>query len=104
MADSSKEDTSKLEDDFDIWQQKTHQYVYMMIAKLFETMSFDLTQSQIAELVINSMAVNLGTLVGQVSDEHRENVMDLAKTALDVSCLAIVEQLAFSKYGNIGHG
>lgn len=91
-------------EELDLWQQKTHQYIYMMISKLFENMSFDLTQAEITELIINSLAANLGTLIGQVSDEYREDVMDIAKTALDTNCLTMVKQLAKSKYGNIGHG
>lgn len=104
MSDEKQETDQNEQTEFDIWQQKTHQYVYSMIVRLFETMSFDFSQTEIAELIINSLAVNLGTLIGQVSDEHRDTVMDISRTAIDTSCLAIVKQLAYSKYGNIGHG
>lgn len=102
--DDTKEEPSTSEEEFDVWQQKTHQYVYVMITKLFETMSFDLSQAQIAELIVNSLAVNLGTMVGQVSDEYRDTVMDLVTTAIHTSCLATIESMAISTYGNIGHG
>jgi hypothetical protein len=96
-------DQTEEESNFDITQQKTHQYIYMSVSKLFETLSFDYKQGEVAELVMNSLAVNLGTLVGQVSDEYRDEIMESCKKIMNTSCLATVKQLTASQYGQIGH-
>lgn len=84
-------------------QQKTTQYFYANIVKLFDELSSELTQGEISEIVINALSINLGTLLAQCSDENRQGAVILSKKLIDSSCLMTIKQISHITYGKIGH-
>lgn len=87
----------------EILQQETTSFIYMQVAKLFEELSVELTTGEIAELVINAVSVNLGTLIGQCNDEYQEDVMKAVKKLIDHSYLMTIKKNSYVSYGMIGH-
>ena len=84
-------------------QQQATKFIYVQISKMFDELSAELTPEEIAEIAINAVAINLGTLIGQCHDDHRDEIMIASKKLIDYMCLTTIKKSSYYSYGMIGH-
>lgn len=91
------------EDDIVKIQLDINQRLYSEIADCYSIATTDLDYSTAVGVIISAIATNLGSILAQIPDQHRETYLNISKEIIDMSFSAALEDVLMNKWGAVGH-
>ena len=77
--------------------------IYDHIAAVYRQI-LDLSDDSVAvDIILSAVATNLGMLIAQIPESHRETYLDVAKVIIDKAIVAGAERFDENVYGQVGH-
>jgi hypothetical protein len=77
--------------------------IYDHIATAYQQ-TVDLSDDSVAVgIILSAVATNLGMLIAQLPESHRETYLDVAKVIIDKAIVAGAERFDENVYGQVGH-
>jgi len=84
-------------------QSSINQTLYDDIIKYYKTALNKVDNKQALDLVISSVATNLGAILAQIPDLHRDQYITIANSIIKDSISYNIEKLDKVKWGQVGH-
>ena len=84
-------------------QSSINQTLYDELIRYYRTALRTVDKKQALDLVISSVATNLGAVLAQVPDDYRDQYMEISNSIIRDSISYNIEELDKSKWGQIGH-
>ena len=84
-------------------QSSINQTLYDDIIKYYQTALQVVDNKQALDLVISSVATNLGAILAQIPDSYRTQYLEITKSIIQDSVSYNLEEIDKTKWGQIGH-
>ena len=84
-------------------QRKINQSLYEQIAQKYEMAETQTNSAQATAVIVSALATNLGMVLAQIPDSHKENFCTMASSIIEYSMLAAIVQVETAKWGQVGH-
>lgn len=100
-----KSDEIDTEDDVELEniQLAVNQAIYGAIIDAYQQIKEIVPSADAVGIMVSGVATNLGMVIGQIPDSHRESYLQIAQVILEKSFLSTVESMSYQTYGQVGH-
>lgn len=85
-------------------QDACNKILYETVTQIYAKAATLSTDEQAITMVLSSLATNIGILLAQLPDEHREDYINITNKVIDASIVKAMQNISQLIYGQIGHG
>ena len=97
------ESNDRIDDSIAAMQFEINQRMYADILGYYQILLDQTDPTTSIRLMISALATNLGAIIAQLPHAHQEKYLLASKEILDASISMMAEDIAATRWGNVGH-
>ncbi len=84
-------------------QLEINRFIYDKIAESYEIARGSFDDQVAAGIIVSCLATNLGIILAQIPDSHRQAYSEIAASVIETSTVSTIESLMEKTWGQVGH-